>query len=289
MVSAAVLLHGFTLTGRSWDPVLARLPPEVDARALDLRGHGAARDARPIDVGAVVEDVAAATPAGATLGGYSLGGRVALRAALDRPGRFGRLVLVGATAGIADPAERARRRAADAALAARMEGMTIEAFADEWGALDVFATQPPEVRAVAHADRLHNDPPAPGRGAARARAGGDGADVGPPGRARPAGHAGRRRPRPEVRRPRPADGRADRRRGSRGGAGRRARACTSRPRMPWRGCACISLHPETGGPRGAKGTSWASAKSRSVASPHAGVGCSAAAACTPAAIPTGPS
>jgi len=157
-VSAAVLLHGFTLTGRSWDPVLARLPPDVDARALDLRGHGAARDARPIDVGAVVEDVAAATPAGATLGGYSLGGRVALRAALDRPGRFGRLVLVGATAGIADPAERARRRDADAALAARMEGMTMEAFAKKWGALDVFATQPPEVRALAHADRLRNDP-----------------------------------------------------------------------------------------------------------------------------------
>jgi len=106
----------------------------------------------------VVEDVAAATPAGATLGGYSLGGRVALRAALDRPGRFGRLVLVGATAGIADPAERARRRDADAALAARMEGMTMEAFAKKWGALDVFATQPPEVRALAHADRLRNDP-----------------------------------------------------------------------------------------------------------------------------------
>ena len=44
-MSAAVLLHGFTLTGRSWDPVLARLPPEVGARALDLRGHGAARSA----------------------------------------------------------------------------------------------------------------------------------------------------------------------------------------------------------------------------------------------------
>ena len=31
-------------------------------------------------------------------------------------------------------------------------------FAKKWGALDVFATQPPEVRALAHADRLRNDP-----------------------------------------------------------------------------------------------------------------------------------
>jgi 2-succinyl-6-hydroxy-2,4-cyclohexadiene-1-carboxylate synthase len=152
-----VLLHGFTLTGRSWEPVLARLsgPEPV---ALDLRGHGAVRDARPIDFPSVVGDVLAAAPAGATLCGYSLGGRVALRATLDHPGRFGRLVLVGASPGIADPAERAARRAADDALAARAEGMRMEAFAREWGALEIFATQPADVRAFAHADRLRNDP-----------------------------------------------------------------------------------------------------------------------------------
>jgi 2-succinyl-6-hydroxy-2,4-cyclohexadiene-1-carboxylate synthase len=152
-----VLLHGFTLTGRSWEPVLARLsgPEPV---ALDLRGHGTARDARPIDFASVVGDVVAVAPAGATLCGYSLGGRVALRAALDHPGRFGRLVLVGASPGIADDVQRAARRAADDALAARVDGMTMEAFAREWGALEVFATQPAGVREFAHADRLRNDP-----------------------------------------------------------------------------------------------------------------------------------
>jgi 2-succinyl-6-hydroxy-2,4-cyclohexadiene-1-carboxylate synthase len=152
-----VLLHGFTLTGRSWEPVLARLSgPE--AVALDLRGHGAARDARPIDFPSVVGDVVAVAPVGVTLCGYSLGGRVALRAALDHPGHFGRLVLVGASPGIADPVPRAARRAADDALAARLDGMTMEAFAREWGALEVFATQPAGVREFAHADRLRNDP-----------------------------------------------------------------------------------------------------------------------------------
>jgi 2-succinyl-6-hydroxy-2,4-cyclohexadiene-1-carboxylate synthase len=152
-----VLLHGFTLTARSWEPVLARLAG-AEAVALDLRGHGAARDARPIDFASVVADVAAAAEPGATLCGYSLGGRVALRAALDHPGRFGRLVLVGASPGLADPAERAQRRAADAKLADRMEAMTIEAFAREWGDNAVLAGQPRAVRALVHADRLRNEP-----------------------------------------------------------------------------------------------------------------------------------
>jgi 2-succinyl-6-hydroxy-2,4-cyclohexadiene-1-carboxylate synthase len=152
-----VLLHGFTLTGRSWEPVLERLEG-ADAVAPDLRGHGDARDRRPIDFASVSADVAAAAPAGATLCGYSLGGRVALRAALDHPGRFARLVLIGASPGIADARERERRRRADEALADRAQGMTMEAFAREWGALEVFATQPAGVREFAHADRLRNDP-----------------------------------------------------------------------------------------------------------------------------------
>ena len=152
-----VLLHGFTLTGRSWEPVLERLEG-ADAIALDLRGHGAARDRRPIDFASVSGDVAAAAPAGATLCGYSLGGRVALRAALDHPGRFARLVLIGASPGIADPGDREARRRADEALAHRAEDMTIEAFAREWERLDVLATQPAEVRLRARADRMRNDP-----------------------------------------------------------------------------------------------------------------------------------
>jgi 2-succinyl-6-hydroxy-2,4-cyclohexadiene-1-carboxylate synthase len=152
-----VLLHGFTLTGRSWDPVLERLEG-AEAVAPDLRGHGDARDRRPIDFASVSADVAAAAPEGAILCGYSLGGRVALRAAVDHPGRFGRLVLIGASPGIADRSEREARRRADEALAERAEAMTMEAFAHEWEQHDVFAGQPPDVRALVRTDRLRNDP-----------------------------------------------------------------------------------------------------------------------------------
>ena len=67
-------------------------------------------------------------------------------------------MLVGASPGIADPAERAARRAADDALADRIETLDIEAFAREWGAQPLFAGQPPRVAAGAHADRLRNTP-----------------------------------------------------------------------------------------------------------------------------------
>ena len=44
MPTTLVLLHGFTGTGRTWDPVVARLDAErYTALAPDLRGHGAAR------------------------------------------------------------------------------------------------------------------------------------------------------------------------------------------------------------------------------------------------------
>ena len=42
-----VLLHGFTQTGRSWEPTIAALAERYRALAPDLRGHGAAADARP--------------------------------------------------------------------------------------------------------------------------------------------------------------------------------------------------------------------------------------------------
>ena len=74
------------------------------------------------------------------------------------PGRVRLLVLIGASPGIADPAERSARRAADDALAAEVDGMTIEAFAARWAQTPVLADQPAEVRARVHADRLRNTP-----------------------------------------------------------------------------------------------------------------------------------
>jgi 2-succinyl-6-hydroxy-2,4-cyclohexadiene-1-carboxylate synthase len=92
------------------------------------------------------------------LAGYSMGGRLALHAAVALPGRVRRLVLIGASPGLADPGERAERRAADEALAAEVEAMTIDEFAERWARTPVLAGQPPAVLAAVTAQRLENTP-----------------------------------------------------------------------------------------------------------------------------------
>ncbi|UGS36253.1 alpha/beta fold hydrolase [Capillimicrobium parvum] len=156
MASPFVLLHGFTQTGRSWDGVRRDLGDGV--LAPDLRGHGAAAARRPIDTAHLVADVLEAAPDRFVLAGYSMGGRLALHVALAAPERVAALGLVSTTAGLPDPAERAARRAADDALAGDVERDGIDAFAERWGALPLWAGQPEAVRAVAHAERLRQDP-----------------------------------------------------------------------------------------------------------------------------------
>ena len=63
-------------------------------------------------------------------------------------------MLVSASPGLADAEERAARRAADEALADRIEAIGVEAFAREWAAQPLFAGQPDAVAALAHEDRL---------------------------------------------------------------------------------------------------------------------------------------
>jgi len=160
MARDVVLLHGFTHTGASWDPVVAALAERYRALAPDIRGHGTAAQREPVTLEAVLDDLAAQAPERFTLVGYSMGGRVALHAALARAlaPRVERLLLIGASPGIADPAERAERRGADERLAADLQGMTIEEFARRWAQTPVLAGQPPAVAAAVHADRLRNQP-----------------------------------------------------------------------------------------------------------------------------------
>jgi 2-succinyl-6-hydroxy-2,4-cyclohexadiene-1-carboxylate synthase len=158
MAPTVLLLHGFTNTGASWDPVVAALPQRYRAIAPDLRGHGSSSAARPVTLEAVIGDIDALAPERFTLAGYSQGGRIALHATLALAPRVERLVLVGASPGIADPAERAARRAADEALADEIEGETIEEFANRWAATPVLAGQPRAVTDAARADRLRSTP-----------------------------------------------------------------------------------------------------------------------------------
>ena len=154
-----VLLHGFTQTGGSWQSVRHLLGARYRALAPDLPGHGQFAWRRPASFSACDAYVRALTDAPFTLVGYSMGGRIALHAALAVGARIRRLVLVGASPGLADPEERQKRRAADAALADRIEAIGVDEFAAEWGAQPLFAGMPRGIAEQAEADRRRNTAP----------------------------------------------------------------------------------------------------------------------------------
>jgi 2-succinyl-6-hydroxy-2,4-cyclohexadiene-1-carboxylate synthase len=155
MTKRAVLAHGFTQTAASWADVehrLAVLDPDIDTAAVDLPGHGTASDIIT-DLWGAADHLVEAGGTGAYIG-YSMGGRVALHAALAHPDSIERLVLIGATAGIDDSIERAERRAHDDRLADRIEAIGMDAFIDEWLTNPLFAGL--DERSELRADRLRN-------------------------------------------------------------------------------------------------------------------------------------
>jgi len=158
MKPCVVCLHGFTHTGASWEPVVRSLARRYRVLAPDIRGHGTAAGRRPVDLRAVIDDLAALAPDSFALCGYSMGGRLALHTALALGQRVNRLVLIGASPGLADPAARAARQRTDAQLADCLERSTIEAFAVRWAQNPVLAGLPEPVAAAVHADRLRNSP-----------------------------------------------------------------------------------------------------------------------------------
>jgi pimeloyl-[acyl-carrier protein] methyl ester esterase len=93
-----VLVHGWGLHGGVWDGVVAGLHDRFELIVPDLPGFGRSRGVPfPGDVFELASLVAAAVPSRATWVGWSLGGLVAMAAALGRPTRVERLVLVSAT------------------------------------------------------------------------------------------------------------------------------------------------------------------------------------------------
>ena len=142
MAHRLVLVHGFTQTGRSWDPLIRLFGDHFDVVTPDLPGHGSRADVHA-GMDEAVRLLAEEGGKGAYVG-YSMGGRVALNLAMARPDLVDRLVLVSTSAGIEDEEDRAARREADDELAAALEEQGIDEFLDEWLAQPLFADLTPE-------------------------------------------------------------------------------------------------------------------------------------------------
>ncbi|HUX31083.1 MAG TPA: pimeloyl-ACP methyl ester esterase BioH [Thiobacillus sp.] len=91
------LVHGWGMNARVFDALAVLLADTFDVRALDLPGHGGRADAVDNTLQGWADDLAQRLPEGTTLLGWSLGGQVAMRAALDHPHKIARLVLLAAT------------------------------------------------------------------------------------------------------------------------------------------------------------------------------------------------
>ena len=164
MSSPLLLLHGFLGRGADWDAIRAHVPSRWAADAPDLPGHGTAvglgDDAYSMD-GAAAR-LLARLDGPADVVGYSMGGRLALHLAVTRPDAVRRLVLVSASPGLRTEAERAARRAVDAARAADLAADPA-GFLDRWYRMPLFDL-PDALRQRLTADRLaHVDPAEAGR------------------------------------------------------------------------------------------------------------------------------
>jgi 2-succinyl-6-hydroxy-2,4-cyclohexadiene-1-carboxylate synthase len=73
-----------------------------------------------------------------------MGGRLCLRLALDRPDLVRGLVVLSASPGIADAAERTARREGDEKLAQEAERDGVDTFLDRWLRQPLFASLPPD-------------------------------------------------------------------------------------------------------------------------------------------------
>ena len=111
---SVVFVPGFMQPAEAWADVAERLPQRYPSVLLRHSEHE--REGRIAEIAAA----AAKLDGDVVLCGYSLGGRLALNAAVRDPDRYAAVVVLGASAGIDEPASRSARQAADEKLAAWM-------------------------------------------------------------------------------------------------------------------------------------------------------------------------
>jgi 2-succinyl-6-hydroxy-2,4-cyclohexadiene-1-carboxylate synthase len=142
-----LFIPGFMQRGDAWRPVAELLPERYPSTMLDHGEHSFEGRLREIEgSGASV------------LVGYSLGGRLALRAALRSPESYRALVLVGTTAGIEEGPLRVARAEADEKLASWMEAMPMEDIVGLLERQPLFADQSDALVEAQRPGRLSQDP-----------------------------------------------------------------------------------------------------------------------------------
>ncbi len=147
-----IFIPGFMQPAEAWSEVAERLPERYPSVLLRHDEHE--REGRIAEISAAAQ----ATDGDVVLCGYSLGGRLALNAAVRKPSLYAGVVVLGAAAGIDEPAAREARRAADEKLAAWIETQAIEQIVEIWERQPLFADQSERLIEGQRPGRLTQDP-----------------------------------------------------------------------------------------------------------------------------------
>ena len=137
-----LFVHGFLGEAGDWERMRTLLEPALAATCFELPGHGTTQ---PIAAGAGrgparwfaaagerLREACAALATPPVLVAYSMGGRLALYAALRFPRAARGLIVIGADPGIEDAAARAERLSRDEALARQLAAARDEAAFTAW-------------------------------------------------------------------------------------------------------------------------------------------------------------
>lgn len=92
-----VMIHGWGMHSGVWQPLIKRLSAKYMLYLIDLPGHGNSRPVEPYHLYNLADEVAEVIPGISDVLGWSLGGLVAQRIALDQPDRIRRLILMSST------------------------------------------------------------------------------------------------------------------------------------------------------------------------------------------------
>ncbi|KAA3648054.1 MAG: 2-succinyl-6-hydroxy-2,4-cyclohexadiene-1-carboxylate synthase [Chloroflexi bacterium] len=142
-----LLLHGFMGAGIDWEKIAEDLSRDFYCILPDLLGHGANT---PSSTAQTLSLSTLAASLDFFLGqlsirkthilGYSLGGRIALRYALDYPGKVTSLILESANPGIEDERLREERLELDGQRAAALIASGMDAFIENWYDMPLFSS-----------------------------------------------------------------------------------------------------------------------------------------------------
>lgn len=131
-------LHGFTGSGMDFECFVSGTVDYCAWWAPDLMGHGGSPVSEAVADYTVeaqmgyLDEIVEQIGEPFVLLGYSMGGRLALRYALERPERVAGMILVGASPGLMNEEERRVRQASDERLAESIVKDGVEVFLKEW-------------------------------------------------------------------------------------------------------------------------------------------------------------